>query len=404
MVNNISPARRWYVVFLGASINFVAFAMSTAAMPVLFSEISEELGLDIVQVGTVWGASSVAGIFSILTAGILADRFGARRILTIFCLMAGVFGALRGFADSFLTLTITSLLFGLAAEAVPVIVIKNASLWFHDRGLGAAQGIITAFVGGGMMLGSMISATVLSPWLGGWNNVMFFYGGISALIGILWFFTVPEPAKSETPASTPRQAFSYVKRIKGVWFIAVAMMGFAGCNKGLMGYLPLYLRNSGWTAAGADGALAVLNAAGTAAAIPLTLLSDKLGLRKSILIPGLIATIIGVGMLSVTTGPAVWLLVILAGVFRDVIWAIAATITVETKGIGPVYAGIAVGIVHAFTRIGYTFSPPAGNSLATIQAGLPFVFWAGLTVLALVAFSFVMETGKGRNPNPPPAV
>jgi NNP family nitrate/nitrite transporter-like MFS transporter len=403
MANNVSPARRWYVVFLGATINFVAFALSTAAMPVLFSEISGELGLDIVQIGTVWGASSVAGIFSILTAGILADRFGARRILTIFCLMAGVFGALRGFADSFLTLTITSLLFGLAAEAVPVIVIKNASLWFHDRGLGTAQGIITAFVGGGMMLGAMLSATVLSPWLGGWNNVMFFYGGISVLIGILWFFTVPEPAKSETSASSPRQAFSYVRRVKGLWFIAVAMMGFAGCNKGLMGYLPLYLRNSGWTAAGADGALAVLNAAGTAAAIPLTLLSDKLGLRKSILIPGLIATIIGVGMLSVTTGPAVWLLVILAGITRDVIWAIAATITVETKGIGPVYAGIAVGIVHAFTRIGYTFSPPAGNSLATIQAGLPFVFWAGLTVLALISFSFVMETGKGRKSNPSPA-
>jgi NNP family nitrate/nitrite transporter-like MFS transporter len=403
MANNISPARRWYTVFLGATISFVGFALSTAAMPVLFSEISAKLGLDIVQVGTVWGASSVAGIFSILTAGILADRFGARRILTIFCLMAGVFGALRGFADSFLTLTITSLLFGLAAEAVPVIVIKNASLWFHDRGLGTAQGIITTFVGGGMMLGAMLSATVLSPWLGGWNKVMFFYGGISALMGILWFFTVPRPVESETSVSSPRQAFSCVRRVKGLWFIAVAMMGFAGCNRGLMGYLPLYLRNSGWTAAGADGALAILNAAGTAGAVPLTLLSDKLGLRKSILIPGLIAAIIGVGMLSVTTGPAVWLLVILTGAFRDVIWAIAATITVETKGIGPVYAGIAVGIVHAFTRIGYTFAPPAGNSLATIQAGLPFIFWAGLAVLALIAFSFVMETGKGRKPNPSPA-
>ncbi len=120
MADNQSSARRWYVVFLGASINFVAFAMSTAAMPVLFSEISEEIGLNIVEIGTVWGASSVAGIFSIITAGFLADRFGARRILTIFCLMAGVFGAFRGFADSFTTLTITSLLFGLAAEAVPV--------------------------------------------------------------------------------------------------------------------------------------------------------------------------------------------------------------------------------------------------------------------------------------------
>jgi MFS family permease len=391
--------QRWYVVGLGATINLIVFAMATAAMPVLFSEISDELGLSIVQIGTVWGIGSVAGIFSIPTAGFLADRFGARRILTIACLLAGVFGALRGISNSYTSLAVTSLLFGLASEAVPVIVIKNASQWFHERGLGTAQGIITACVGGGMMLGAMLSATVLSPLLGGWKHVMFFYGAISVFVGIIWFLTVPEPVQAEASnsASTraPRQALSHVVRNKGVWLVALAMMGFAGCNKGLMGYLPIYLRNAGWTAVGADGALAALNAAGTVAAIPLTLLSDQLGLRKAVLLPGLLITAISVGLLSIATGPAAWLLVVLAGVFRDMAWAVAATITVETEGIGPVYAGTAVGIVHSFTRVGYTFAPPAGNSFASIQPGLPFVFWAGLALVALVVFLFVGETGRG---------
>ncbi len=397
-----SSGKRWYVVGLGAIINLVVFAMATACMPVLFSDIAEELGLSIVQVGTVWGVSSVAGIFSILAAGSLADRFGARRILAIGCLLAGVFGATRGLSDSFTTLAITSLLFGLASEAVPVVIIKNTSLWFHERGLGTAQGIITACVGGGMMLGAMLSATVLSPLLGGWKNVLFFYGGISVLMGLLWFLTVPEPARSVSTAETqaPRQSLKHVVRSRNIWLIAIGMMGFAGCNKGLMGYLPLYLLNIGWTTAGADGALAALNAAGTAAAIPLTLLSDKLGLRKAVLVPGLIITVIGVGLLSVVTGPAVWLLAIMAGVFRDMIWAVAATLSVETEGIGPVYAGTAVGIVHAFTRVGYTFAPPAGNSLVVIYEGLPFAFWAGLSVMALAAFAFVKETGSGRQTNP----
>lgn len=394
---------RWYVVSLGATINLIVFAMAMACMPVLFSEIAEELGLSIVQVGTVWGTSSVAGIFSILLAGLAVDRFGARRILTIGCLLAGVFGALRGLSDSFTSLAITSLLFGFASEAVPVVVVKNTSLWFHERGLGTAQGIVTACVGGGLMLGAMLSATVLSPLLGGWKNVMFFYGAISVLIGLLWFLTVREPGQTEASdtASTPalRQSLARVVNIKGVWFIAVAMMGFAGGNKGLMGYLPLYLRHSGWTPAGADGALAALNAAGTAAAIPLTLLSDKLGLRKAVLLPGLLITIIAIGLLSVVTGPVAWLLAIMAGVFRDMTWAVAATMTVETEGVGLVYAGTAVGLVHAFTRVGYAFSPPAGNSLAAIYPGLPFVFWAGLSVVALLAFLFVTETGQGRRHN-----
>jgi MFS family permease len=391
------------MVGLGATINLIVFAMATACMPVLFSEISDELGLSIVQIGTVWGLGSVAGIFSILTAGFLADRFGAKRILTIACLLAGVFGALRGISDNFAGLTVTSLLFGLAAEAVPVIVIKNASLWFHERGLGTAQGIITACVGGGMMLGAMLSATVLSPLLGGWRHVMFFYGAISVLAGIIWFLTVPEPVKTDSFNSAilrnPRETLSQVFRIRGVWLVALAMMGFAGCNKGLMGYLPIYLRDSGWTAAGADGALAALNGAGTVATIPLTLLSDKLGMRKTVLLPGLLITVISVGLLSAITGPAVWLLAILAGVFRDMVWAVAATMIVETGGVGPAYAGTAVGIVHSFTRVGYTFAPPAGNSFASIRPGLPFVFWAGLALLALVAFLFVGETGRGKRKN-----
>jgi NNP family nitrate/nitrite transporter-like MFS transporter len=391
--------QRWYVVGLGATINMIVFAMATAAMPVLFSEIADELGLSIVQIGTVWGVSSVAGIFSIPAAGFLADRFGAKRILTIFCFMASVFGALRGVSNSFTSLAITSLLFGLASEAVPVIVVKNASLWFHEKGLGTAQGIITACVGGGMMLGAMLSATVLSPLLGGWQQVMFFYGAISVLVGIIWFLTVPEPVPAEAIGSTrahaPWQALSHVVRNRGVWLIAIAMMGFAGCNKGTMGYLPVYLRNSGWTAAQADGALAALNAAGTVAAIPLTLLSDRLGLRKTVLLPGLLITAVSVGLFATVTGPTDWLLAVLAGVFRDMIWAVAATMTVETGGIGAVYAGTAVGIVHSFTRIGYTFAPPAGNSFASIQSGLPFVFWAGLALVALMVFLFVKETGRG---------
>jgi predicted MFS family arabinose efflux permease len=400
MADNGASWRRWYVLSLAAVIMFIVFGVSMSCMPVLFSEIADELGLNIVQIGTVWGFSSVAGIFSIILAGLAVDRFGAKRTLAVACLLAGVFGALRGLSDSFLSLTITSLAFGFASEAVPVIVIKNTSMWFHERGLGTAQGILTACVGAGLMLGAMLSATVLSPLLGGWKNVVFLYGAICVFVGLIWFLTVPEPRQTEvlntSSRPTPRHALSNIARNKGVWLIAMAMMGFAGANKGLFGYLPLYLRNSGWTAVRADGALAALNAAGTSAAIPFTFLSDRLGLRKAVLIPGLIVTFLGIGLLSVVNGPAVWLLAIMAGIFREMVWAVAATITVETKGVGPVYAGTAVGIVHAMTRVGYTFSPPAGNSLESIHPGLPFAFWGVLSLAALIAFLFVRETGRGR--------
>ncbi len=395
-MNNNPPSRkRWYSLGLGSIIIAVVFAISTACMPVLFSEIAKELNLNLVQIGVVWGFGSIAGIVTIPAAGFIADRFGARRVLSIACLLAGIFGALRGTADGFVSLTVTSLLFGMVSEAVPVMVIKSTSLWFYGRGLGTAQGIITASVAGGMMVGSMFSATVLSPWLGGWQNVMYLYGAVSILLGLFWFLTMPEPPKTEAVARAPAllPSLKHVLKRGNIWLIGIAMLAFAGGNKGVIGYLPLYLRDSGWTAAGADGALAALNAAGMLAAVPFTLLSDKLGLRKSVVIPGLLISAIGVGLLWPVTGQAVWLLVIMNGLFRDVIWAVAATMVLETEGIGPAYAGIGVGVIHAFTRIGYTFAPPIGNSLALIEPGSSFGFWAALNLIALAAFLLARETG-----------
>ncbi len=69
----------------------------------------------------------------------------------------------------------------------------------------------------------------------------------------------------------------------------------------------------------------------------------------------------------------------------------------ETKGVGVTRAGTAVGLVMVFSRLGGLVSPLLGNSLADIDPGLPFVFWAALAPMALFAFYFVKED-KAREP------
>jgi MFS family permease len=66
---------------------------------------------------------------------------------------------------------------------------------------------------------------------------------------------------------------------------------------------------------------------------------------------------------------------------------------VETRGVGSLYAGTAVGLMMSFSRIGFVVSPPIGNSLAAIHPGLPFVFWAGLALMAFICALFLRETG-----------
>jgi MFS family permease len=185
-----------------------------------------------------------------------------------------------------------------------------------------------------------------------------------------------------------------VIRVKGVWILGLAILGLGGSIQGTLGYLPLYLREVGWTPATADSALATFHAFSMVFAIPIAGLSDRLGIRKAFLIVTALLVSVGIGLLSFAAGLMVWISVIMAGIFRDAFMAIFMTTITETEGIGPARTGTAVGLVMAFSGLGSFFAPLLGNSLADIDLSLPFVFWAALAAAAMVTFAFVKE-GKG---------
>jgi len=377
-----------------------AVAMPQICMTVLFKEISGDLGLSLVELGVIWGIPALAGLSIVFIGGLLADRYGAKRVMTIACLLGGLVGAMRGISGDFTSLALTTFFFGLSIWVIPASMFKTTATWFSGRQLVVANGIVSTGAALGFTVGAMISATILSPLLGGWRNVLFLYGGISIIFGLLWLLTVKEPARlglASSGGNAPlRQAISHVFSIKSIWFLGLTLLGYAGCIQGMIGYLPTYLRDSGWTIASADGTLAAFNGVSTLGAIPLALLADKLGLKKMVLFPVLLITIVGVALLSVANNAMVWVLMIMVGLSRDGFFAISFTMSTETVGIGVVYAGTAVGLVQTILNVGSLSSPPLGNSLADTNPGLPFIFWAAFGLLAFVAFCFVKETGWKR--------
>jgi MFS family permease len=398
MFVNSSIKKHWHILALVTITGTLVAAIPFSCMPVLFPEISKDLGLDLVQIGTIWGISSLAGIFVSILGGVLSDKFGVRAILTIFCILTGVTGALRGFSNDFLSLTATVFLNGLVRLVIPVTVTKTIGVWFKGPKLGLAQGIGAMGMGLGLMLGPLISATLLSPLLGGWQNVMFFYGAISIFVGILWFFEKKQPpgivTASRTTARMPvRQALGKLLRLKELWLLGFTLMFRIGGLMGMTGYLPLYLQGKGWTEAAADGVLSLFYAISTICVIPLSFLSDRLGSRKAIMLPALIVTVVCIGVLPVAPANLVWVLIALSGVFMDGFMALNVTMLMETEGVGIEYAGMALGIIFTIAQVGNLISPPLGNAFANINAGLPFTVWAALSAAALVSFIFVKESG-----------
>jgi MFS family permease len=390
------PNYRWVVLTLGALTHTVAIAIPSMAMPVLFKEISEDLGLSLVQIGAIWGMGSLTGILTGLIGGTIGDRYGTRRTLMIACFLTGIAGALRGLTTNFTTLSITVLLYGFITPAIPTNVHKVCGIWFSKKQLGLANGVVAMGMALGFMIGSMISATVMSPLLGGWRNVLLLYGILALLIGILWHFTRPAPEDLPTSAHNEstvslREAFSHIIHIRRIWLLGIALLGFSGCIQGTLGYLPLYLREIGWIEASADGALASFHGFSMIFVIPLAILSDLLSTRKPILVSATLATTIGVGLLTVAEGNLVWALVMLTGLFRDGFMAVIVTVILETKEVGKRYTGTAVGFALLFSSVGSLLSPPVGNSIAEINLRTPFLFWAALAALAFLSLLFIKE-------------
>jgi MFS family permease len=371
----------------------VIVGVERMCMPVLFKEISSDLSLSMMEIGTIWGMDPLAGVFVGLPGGLLADRFGVKRTLIVICILCGVFGGLRGLSDNFVSIATTMFLFGLVVAMVPSIVPKVTAVWFSGRYLGFTNALIIVAWSVGAMTATMFSATVFSTLLGGWRNVLFLYGLPPIIIGLLWLTTGREPNERELPSTiiseVPfRQALLQVIRIKEVWMIGLITLAQWGSNTGLIGYLPLYLRGIGWTPTHADSAMTLLSGVGCVGVILLVFLSDRLGTRKGILVSSIL------GLLPIVQGSAVWVLLVIGGFLRSGGTALFYILILEIKGVGRTYGGTALGLVNAMGMFGAFFAPPIGNSLADIHLGFPLIFWALLSASALPGFFFIKERGQ----------
>jgi cyanate permease len=251
-------------------------------------------------------------------------------------------------------------------------------------------------MGLGFTAGSMFSATLMSPMLGGWRNVLLLYGATSVGIGILWHLSRGQPSRGELLATyhsgvSFRRALSRVVYLKKVWLLGFILFGHMGCVQATLGYLPLYLRRIGWSAVTADGALALFNFASMLGTIPIALLSDRLGSRKAFLFITILLTAIGIGLLSVSEGTMVWVSLVLAGMVRDGFMAVLITTVTELDGVKATYAGTATGLVFTLSRLGSFIAPPIGNSLTGINLSLPFVFWSLMAAMAFLGVIFLKE-------------
>lgn len=391
---------KWYILILATATRAFVSGAHRMCLPPLFPEILADLGISKTQMGTIWGLDPLAGIFVSLISGLLIDRFGIKRTLTVVCFLAGIIGASRGLSTDFISMAATMFAFGAMVAMIPTLATKAGSVWFVDQHLALATGILALGVMGGSMIGTMMSATVFSPLLGGWSNVLFLYSVPSVLLGILWWATGREPTRNESggveTSHVPlREVLPQVIRLKGIWGIGFIFLCTNAAYNGLSGYLPTYLEDIGWATAAADGALTAVIGAMAVSTLPASILSEFLGSRKKVLIPSAFIVAASLGVIPLVDGATVWVLLVINGVARGCIFPLLTALTVEQKGVGPRYAGTAVGLTISLGMLGGFIGSPLGMGVTDAYGGsAAFFTWSAISFIALAGFFLIREKPK----------
>lgn len=175
---------RYSIVGLALLLNMVSYA-DRVCISVAAPAIRQEFQLDAAQLGLVFSIFSLAYALGQTPWGVIAERFGARMVITFAVLAWSVFTAATGFAQGYLSLLMIRFTFGSLEAAFSPAVATAFRHWIPPQERSAAFGF---FIGGGR-LGGAISPTIAAASFAafGWRPMFWIFGSIGAIGAIAWY-------------------------------------------------------------------------------------------------------------------------------------------------------------------------------------------------------------------------
>jgi MFS transporter, ACS family, hexuronate transporter len=221
-------------------IDYVDRTMVAIALPF----IGEEFDLSKTEQGWLVTTFALAYLVFQVPGGMLADRFGAKRLLLVSLLLWSAFTALTGAMWGFFALVAVRGLFGVAQALFPGASFKAlAERTTPDRRATAAGSMLAS-----NSLGAGLAPLVVAPVLlaFGWRDTFWIVAGAGALIGTLLWALLPRPlpARLSEPDRTDGAAapgIATVLRSAAVWKFAALFCATNMLVYGLITWVPSYL-------------------------------------------------------------------------------------------------------------------------------------------------------------------
>lgn len=304
-------ARARTVLALAGAVHFLHDGFADVVY-VLLPLWASELGLALWQVGLIRSCYSGGMASFQIPAGVLAERWGERRLLATGTAVTALGFIVAGFTGGFLSLLAVLLGAGLGSGVQHPLASSLVSKAFEDGRRRAALGTYN-FSGD---LGKMVvpAAVGVAVTIVGWRVAIGGYGLVGlaaagAIVVVLGRMAIGDsPALGGVRAGSPRRAGWGVRDPRGFQALSAIGMIDTSTRSGLLTFLPFVLIAKGLGVAGVGGALALVFAGGALGKFVCGLIAERVGIVRTVVLTELATS---AGVLAILVSPLVAALALL---------------------------------------------------------------------------------------------
>ena len=380
------PRRRRWLGWVVLAAGFALFSFHRVSTSVLADDLMRTFDATGTELGVLH--SSLFYIYALMQvpAGVLADRFGTRRIATAGTLLMGAGVVAFAASDGYVLAFLTRATIGLGGSVIYIATLRYCANWYRTDEFATMTGLTSAMAGiGGILATTPLAVSVAEV---GWRTTLAGVGVVGLGAGVAIYAGVRDtPTDADLPpiegASPPsrtsfRSTAGHAKRVLAdplTWVLGVVFLAFVGTTFTVLGIwgVPFLVDRYGLTVQQASTYVLVGNLGFLFGPPAMGRLSDRLGVRAPIVAAASALFAAGYGILALVGRPP--LLVTGAVFFGATFVGGAGFITFAlVKDRHPAEAsGSATGTVNSLGFVGVA-------ALPVVMGWLLDAFWTGETV------------------------
>lgn len=192
--------RQRYAVVSVLFLVWVTSYLDRMVMATAIPYMADDFGLKPVTMGVVMSAFFIGYALCKIPGGILADRFGSRKVMLLGVACWSVFTVLTGFATSLVSLLVIRVLFGVGEGIFPAASYRALCNWFPKKERGLATGSMMSSNSFGPALAPLFVVAIMASW--GWHMVFIslFMPGL-LMCWLIWKYIPDHPRESQSITS-----------------------------------------------------------------------------------------------------------------------------------------------------------------------------------------------------------